>query len=193
MPYTIKNIELTIAHITREEGCKLELYKDHLGFNTIGVGHLLDQEQTEEELEIIGSPNVDKITQEQAKALLEVDINEAMEDMSLIFTEEEWDAIDGTRQCVLVSQIFQVGGAGLRKFRKMIAAVKSGDWDKAATESLDSLAARQTPGRWERQADMLRNGDVNEVEIQDSANSRLSEFSDAELLTELYIRLVKGV
>lgn len=158
MPYKVKDIGLVTEHLKFEEGCELERYEDSEGYATIGIGHLLEDEQSDEELEIIGSEDVQSITMEQAEKLFELDTEDVLEDMPRLFTEEEWDSFDAVRQCVIISQLFQCGCPRLRKFKKMITAIKEGDWETAAKESLDSRAAKQTPQRWERQADMLQYG-----------------------------------
>ena len=154
-------IDTIKGFLIKFEGLEL---KRHLvdGKAHIGVGHNLEIEQTEEELSIIGSADVETITVGQAHALLEVDINDALEDLSFIFTEEEMATWDNTRKLVLISMVFQLGVGGLKKFKKFIAAVKANDWDTAADESLDSLAAKQTPARWQHQAELLHQGDFGE-------------------------------
>lgn len=145
--------------ISQEEGCKLKAYLDSLGKLHIGIGHYLGQEQSPEELAILDATEFDEdftITQEQANALFDLDYDEAVEDIVLVLPD--FDEIDEVRQAVLISQIFQLGFGGLRKFKNYLQAVRDRDWEAAATHSLDSLAARQTPQRWERQAEMLRNG-----------------------------------
>ena len=161
----VKDMDMLREHIVREEGEKLEPYHCSEGFLTCCIGHRLDQPQSPEELEILGVSSqhevkdIQSFTKEQSAALFENDVQEVIEDIELIFTEDEWNAFDATRQTVFISQCFQVGVFGIRKFKNMLSAMREGDWDRAAEESLDSLAARQTPARWERQAEMLRNGD----------------------------------
>ena len=43
------------TEITSDEGCVLKVYKDHLGYKTVGIGHLLLE--TDEEYEMgVGHP-----------------------------------------------------------------------------------------------------------------------------------------
>ena len=139
------------------EGRKNEVYKDSRGFRTVGIGHLLDHEQSPEELDVLGvrPEDVVSVSDAQIDALFEIDYNEARDDAELIF-HDIWDEISEVRQAVIVSQIFQLGVGGFRKFKNMIRAMKDLDWERAAKESLDSRAARQTPERWGHQANMLR-------------------------------------
>ena len=82
------------------------------------------------------------------------------------------DAVKGTREVipfiddldpeaaeVLVEMAYQMGEGGLRKFKKMKAALSQDppDYETAAAEILDSKMAReQTPERAEDYADRMR-------------------------------------
>lgn len=147
------NIE---EYLEEVEGVNLKRYMVD-GIPHIGTGHNLGIHQSAEELAIIGSPDIQEITPEQNKQLLAQDITDAEEDIRLIFSDEEILSWSEVRYAVIISQCFQLGLGGLRKFKNMIAAIKADDWEKAARESMDSLAARQTPRRWQRQAAMMRN------------------------------------
>ena len=51
---------------------------------------------------------------------------------------------------------FNMGQPRLAKFKRMIAAIKAGDWDRAAIEALDSRWAAQVGDRATEIAAMLR-------------------------------------
>ena len=57
---------------------------------------------------------------------------------------------------VIIEMCYQIGYAGVMKFKKMIANMKDINWKGAADEMLDSLWARQTPERANRLADIVR-------------------------------------
>ena len=59
-------------------------------------------------------------------------------------------------QGVLIEMVFQIGFSGVMKFRKMIANMQEKNWKAAAEEMLDSLWAKQTPGRANRLAVIVR-------------------------------------
>ena len=143
------------------EGRRNDVYKDSTGFRIVGIGHLLDATQTPDELEVLGCRQDEvhlilSITDEQIDKLFDIDYTEAFEDAQDFFGDI-WHEISEVRQCVIVSQIFQLGYGGFRKFRNMIFAMRALDWERAAKESLDSVAAKQTPERWQMQANMLVN------------------------------------
>lgn len=59
-------------------------------------------------------------------------------------------ALPQYRQAVLIAMAYQLGEAGLKKFRRMLDAIHDEDWLEAEAQMLDSLAARQTPARYAR-------------------------------------------
>lgn len=69
------------------------------------------------------------------------------------------------RLIALISIMFNLGLSTFKDFKKMIRAIKEGDWNEAADESLDSdrykVQGAKLPGlkkRCELEAEMLRNG-----------------------------------
>jgi lysozyme len=75
-----------------------------------------------------------------------------------------WSKLDIVRQAVLVDMAYQMGGAGLAKFKNMLSAIRTGDWLSASDALLDSTVARsQAPEREERNAEMLLRGAWPEV------------------------------
>lgn len=67
-------------------------------------------------------------------------------------------ACNDARSDILYSMAYQMGVPGLANFKNMIAAIAKKDFNLAATEMLDSLWARQTPGRAKRHAEVMRSG-----------------------------------
>lgn len=54
---------------------------------------------------------------------------------------------------------YQLGIAGLFAFRRMIAALAADNPTEAAAQILDSLAARQTPNRYQELHDIMLTGE----------------------------------
>ena len=130
--------------IKREEGCRLTAYKDTEGLWTIGWGHLLPK-----------GPDWSGLTWTQAMAdgQLELDIVEARNDAASL---PGFQRCNDVRKAVLVSMCYQLGSLyGWPKFK---AALALGDFDIAAEEGMDSLWAKQTPARAQRQMHYLRTG-----------------------------------
>lgn len=65
------------------------------------------------------------------------------------------------REAVCVDMCYQMGVAGFCKFKRMIEHLRVQAYNSAAHELLDSRYARQTPGRAERNAEILRKGDYS--------------------------------
>lgn len=59
-------------------------------------------------------------------------------------------------QRALGSMAYQLGPAGVMKFKRMLAALAAGDRETAADEALDSTWSRQTPARARRIAALIR-------------------------------------
>jgi len=59
---------------------------------------------------------------------------------------------------VLYSMAYQLGVDGLAAFNETLKMVAAGDFSGAANGMLNSLWARQTPGRARRHAEVMRTG-----------------------------------
>lgn len=57
---------------------------------------------------------------------------------------------------VMIEMAFQMGEAGLGKFKLFLSALRIGDYNEAARQMLDSKWAVQTPSRAEYLADIVR-------------------------------------
>lgn len=68
--------------------------------------------------------------------------------------------MNDARKAVMLSIVYQIGIYGALKFKKMLAAMEMADFSRAADEMLNSLAARQTPARWKRNAEQMRSGEM---------------------------------
>ncbi len=73
-------------------------------------------------------------------------------------TLEIFQHLDEIRRLVLIDIAFNCGVAGLMGFRRMIAALQSGDYTEAAKEIIDSELA---PNRKERLAYFMETGEIN--------------------------------
>jgi lysozyme len=59
----------------------------------------------------------------------------------------------------MINMAFNLGFAGMMKFKKMIAAIEKKDFEQAATEMLNSRWADQVGERADRLAKMMFTGD----------------------------------
>ena len=125
-----------------EEGVKYEVYNDHLGYKTFGVGHLCRATDPENEMEV-GTP----VSKERVDECFEVDLYVAINDAEKFCEGMQVD--DNIKECV-THMVFQLGLPRLNKFRNFKQALVDGDIAKAQIEMKDSLWYRQTTNRAER-------------------------------------------
>lgn len=139
--------------LIRHEGFRSTIYKDSLGFPTIGIGHCLTKDECD------NYPN--GISYEDAINLLESDICNVKSNCAKEFP---WIlGLDDCRQSIIYEMAFQLGVGGVSKFHNMIAAIRQQDWATAAKEMLNSQWHQQTPSRVEELAELMLNGYNNET------------------------------
>ena len=120
--------------IKEHEGYRLDVYKDTLGFDTGGYGH-----------KIIPGEDI-PTTKEGWDELFEKDFIRAWNGMEDICAEYNLD-IPIKGKCILCEMTFQMGPAGVGKFKNMLIALQNQSYAEAAAEMLDSMRAKQTPNR----------------------------------------------
>lgn len=161
---------MLVKMLTYDEGCKTEVYWDHLGYPTIGIGHLIVKEVTKDMKKInqilsghVGRTVTDgKITQAEVEMLLNKDIDSLRStickytDLNTAYTR-----LDPVRRMAIENMCFQQGVAGVSKFKKMVAALIAGNWKEAKAQGLDSTWAKQTPNRAKRVTDVLLLGNLS--------------------------------
>lgn len=69
-----------------------------------------------------------------------------------------WRDLSGPRRDVLAQMGFQIGVAGVLRFRATLDHVRAGRYVEAAESMLKSAWARQTPARARRMAEQMRTG-----------------------------------
>ena len=135
------NREQLIEQLVDHEGLELNVYKDSLGIETIGIGrNLVHRGITEEEAHYLCNNDIDIVEQELVSEFPIV------------------SNLDGVRQRVVIDMAFNVGVPRLTGFRKMWAAIHCGDYSEAAVEMMDSKWARQVGRRAERLSAMMETG-----------------------------------
>jgi len=135
------------AQLIRDEGIRLNLYRDTEGFWTIGIGHNLDAKS---------------ISRRAADLIFEDDLADVERELRgrLPWTDQLNDA----RRGVLVNMLFNMGlgslesGRGLLSFHATLSAVEHGDWTTASQHMLQSKWAGQVGDRALRLARQMREG-----------------------------------
>lgn len=133
------------AQLIRHEGMVLHAYQDSLGYWTIGVGRLIDKRKG------------GRITEAEALSLLDNDIRAHTEHL---YGNAAWIAdLDRVRRDVLINMAFNLGVAGLLKFKNTLALVREGRFAEAAAAMLKSKWATQVGGRAVELAEQMRTGE----------------------------------
>ena len=140
------NLEAMKEEIKQEEGFSNKVYLDHLGYGTIGYGHLVTPLDKFKEGFVYDNKELEKV--------FEYDFQIAYQDgMSLT---KDIDIPDEAKE-IVIHMCFQMGKPKVSKFKKMFEALRKKDYDSAANEMLDSLwAKKHTPARAERLAKRMR-------------------------------------
>lgn len=148
-----------IQRLVVNESLRLKPYRCTEGKLTIGVGRCVDTNPlTDEEVCYIGHNCREKsITEEQAIYLLKHDVEGVKNNLDKRLPW--WRKLDDERKYALIDMGFQLGISGLCKFKNMLAAMASGDFEKASKECLNSAYAKQTPARAERIARLIKTGE----------------------------------
>jgi len=136
-----------------DEGVEYEIYKDHLGYPTFGVGHLVLETDPEHGQEV-GTP----VSEDRVKECFEKDLDTAISECNALYEEGVFGDLPGEVQEILVNMMFNMGRTRLSKFKKMHAAILEGNWTEAAKEGRDSLWYRQVTNRADRLMERLENG-----------------------------------
>jgi lysozyme len=146
-----------IAELRRDEGEVLKVYADHLGWLTVGVGHLVDARKGANPAPF-GVPLKlgDPITAAQSAELLAADI--AAKAAELDKALPWWRKLSDARQRVLLNMAFNLGTAGLLGFANTLRMVQGGAYSAAAEAMLRSKWAGQVGDRARRLSDMMAAG-----------------------------------
>ena len=125
------DMDKLLESVKRHEGYRNKVYLDTLGKRTVGVGHLC--------------------VEDFLMGILEKDLQSAIDqadDMCKNLT------ISDDAKIIIIEMIFQLGGTGVSKFRKMWQALQQDppDYAEASVQMLDSRWAKQTPNRAQEMA-----------------------------------------
>ena len=126
-----------------DEGCKYEVYLDHLGLPTFGIGHLITKDDPEYQMGM-GTP-VDEI---RVNEVFEQDINVTIDECRRLF--DDWDKLPEEVQLITANMMFNMGRPRLSQFKKMIQAIRDGDWIEAGNQMQDSRWYKQVTNRADR-------------------------------------------
>lgn len=123
------------------EGFRATPYLDTTGHWTVGYGRNLEARP---------------FTQAEAERWLAGEVDDLVDALSANLS---WfDGLDDVRKAALVNMAYNLGLAGLFRFRRMLQAIHLGEFQRAAHEALDSKWATQVKRRAKDIAFMLETG-----------------------------------
>jgi lysozyme len=133
--------------LKRHEGVRYYVYRDHLGYETIGVGRCINR--------AVGLG----LSPDEVEYLLINDVQRCIEELDGAF---EWfKDLDEVRREAMINLCFNLGLTKLRKFVNALEAMKQRNYNKAAAEFLNSKWANQVGERSREVAHMIRTGEAH--------------------------------
>ena len=132
-----------IADIKAHEGYSKKVYKDTLGYDTIGVGFLVSSLELDEDV-------CDIILERRLKK------NESVLQRKMTY----YSKLPIEVQNIIQNMYYQMGNR-LFNFVKTLHYIESGKWRAASVEMLDSLWAKQTPRRAKELSERMAKVDEN--------------------------------
>jgi len=143
------NLEQFREQLEIDEGVKYEVYNDHLGYATFGVGHLVLESDPE-----YGDPIGAPVSESRVIEAFEQDCENVLRDCDILY--EDFDDLPEEAQQVIANMMFNMGRPRLSKFKGMKRGVDSRNWNAAADEMVDSAWYRQVTNRADRLVERIR-------------------------------------
>ena len=143
------NIEQLREQLEVDEGCVYEIYNDHLGYPTFGIGHLVTESDPEQG-QSLGTP----VSSDRVAEAFESDIQSVLRDCNILYSD--FDDLPEEAQQVIANMMFNLGRPRLSKFAGMKRGVDARDWNQAADEMVDSNWYRQVTNRADRLVERIR-------------------------------------
>jgi len=143
------NLDQLRLELAEDEGCKYEIYLDHLGLPTTGIGHLITENDEEHGMSV-GTP----VSEERVAMLFRRDIAVTVEDCNRMY--DNFSDIPEEAQLILANMMFNLGYTRMSKFKLLRGAVEVRDWNECAAQMEDSKWFDQVPNRAKRLCKRMR-------------------------------------
>ena len=134
-----------LVDLKQQEGFRSTAYLDTVGVWTIGYGFTEDVRPG------------DTITRQEAEIYLGERVDIAIKDARAL-VGEEFDALDGPRQAIMINLAFNLGYRRLSKFVATLAAVRAGNFKQAAIQLTNSKWCGQVKTRCTALTGSMRSG-----------------------------------
>ena len=143
------NIQQLREQLEIDEGVKYDIYLDHLGLPTFGIGHLVTKTDPESG-QAVGTP----ISKERVAECFDMDVQSVINDCNKLY--EDFENLPEEVQQIIANMMFNMGYTRLSKFKGMKRGVDSKDWNQAADEMVDCRWYRQVTNRANRLVERMR-------------------------------------
>ena len=143
------DIEQLRRELDEDEGCVYEIYLDHLGYPTFGIGHLV----TKNDIEFGWSVGTD-VDEYRVHEVFEEDVQTVLSDCKKLY--HNFYHLPEEVQLIIANMMFNMGLTRLSKFKGMKRGIDDCDWQAAADEMVDSRWYRQVTNRAERLVKRMR-------------------------------------
>jgi|TARA_R110001583_G_scaffold99017_1_gene244207 lysozyme len=125
-----KELQDIVDDIKKHEGFEPKVYECTEGYETIGYGFAIKDL-------VIDKDVADLILMKKLHTLLQ----------RILIAFPWFKDIDDRAKSVVINMCYQLGIRGFSKFKKTIYYLETEQYEEASMECLDSLWAKQTPGR----------------------------------------------
>ena len=143
------NIDQLREELERDEGCVYQIYNDHLGYPTFGIGHLV----TGHDKEHGWSVGTD-VEEDRVREVFEQDVQTVLSDCEILYPD--FYDLPEEAQLIIANMMFNMGRTRLSKFKGMKRGVDAQDWNAAADEMVDSAWYNQVTNRANRLVERMR-------------------------------------
>ena len=144
------NLDQLRMELEYDEGCKYEIYLDHLGLPTFGIGHLVTEDDPEHGQEV-GTA----VSEERVIEVFEKDVQVTIDECKKLY--DDWFDLPEEAQLIIANMMFNMGRPRLSAFKGMKRGVDARDWNAAADEMVDSKWYKQVTNRADRLVTRMRN------------------------------------
>jgi lysozyme len=143
------DLQLLREQLEIDEGVKYEVYKDHLGYPTFGVGHLILNSDPE-----YGQADGTAVSEPRVVEAFESDCGSVLRDCNILYAD--FDDLPEEAQQIIANMMFNMGRPRLSKFKGMKRGVDARNWNAAADEMVDSGWYKQVTNRADRLVQRMR-------------------------------------
>ena len=144
------NIDQLREELKIDEGVKYEIYLDHLGLPTFGIGHLVLESDPEH-----GQPVGTAVSEDRVNECFARDVDVVLEECKKLLPS--FEVLPEEVQLIIANMMFNMGRPRLSGFKNFLAAVTISNWQEAANQMVDSRWYRQVTNRAERLVKRMRN------------------------------------